>query len=146
MAIIISVCYMYYVKSLCFLWNYVYELYVRFSLLGIRLIPFVYMCRKIDVVAVRFMDAWRLCIGDERIQGVESSIVEDVVLFSLYSLYMYFPQLWCNFSYEIMFCFSNNGIPYPFGIYVNNTLFYEFSNKLWYFRKCKFLVRMCIYI
>ena len=83
--------YMCYVKFLYVLMELCIWIYVRFSLLGIRLIPFVYMCRKVDVMAVRFMEAWRLCIGDERIQGVESSIVEDVVLF--YSLYLYFSAL-----------------------------------------------------
>ena len=90
-------------------------------------------------MAVRFVGAWRLCIGDGRIQGIESSVFEDVVVY--YDLYMYFPHLLCNLLfYKIMLCFvfQTMGSHILFDIFVSNSCFYEFSNKIWYFRKCMF--------
>ena len=80
-----------YVKSLCFLWKYVYVYVLDFPCWALGSFLFVYMCRKVDNMAVRFMEAWRMCIGDGRIQGIESSVFEDVVVY--YDLYMYFSAL-----------------------------------------------------
>ena len=72
-----------------FLMKFMYMNYVLdFPCWALGSFLFVYMCRKIAIVAVRFVDAWGLCIDGEWIQGVESSIFEDVVLF-LWSLYVF---------------------------------------------------------
>ena len=49
----------------------VYDYVLDFSLLGIRLIPFCFMCRQISFRGGKIRDAWRMCIDGEWSQGAE---------------------------------------------------------------------------
>ena len=128
-------CYMCYVKFLYVLMKLCLWIYVRFSLLGIRLIPFVYMCRKVDggeirrgleIVYRRWTDS----------RSREFDLRGCSLNFD--NLYMYFPHLWCNSFILNYVLFFKQWDPIPFGIYVSNSCFMSFLIKLWYFRKCKF--------
>ena len=72
---------------------YVYDYVLDFSLLGIRLIPFCFMCRQISFRGGKIRDAWRMCIDGEWSQGAERySIRGCSLIFPSYGFICIFPQ------------------------------------------------------
>ena len=99
---------------LCHYQIYVYGLCVRFSLLGIRLIPFCFMCRKIafsggkvrgslEIVYRWWMESRSRALFDSRMLSC----------FTFYGFTCIFRIFYVTLFTLSYFCFKDNGYPYP---------------------------------
>ena len=71
----------YHVHGLELWYMFMFDVFSRFSLLGIRLIPLFYMCRKIVIASGRFLAAWDCVLRKNGFGGLREWF-EDEVVFS----------------------------------------------------------------